>query len=246
MRSEDCDRIEPMLGAYALEALDLDEQTAVRAHLASCESCQAALEGYRAVADALLMAPTPLLPSPRLRSRLISRLDRARRSRGGLATPGYLPRLALAVGMAALLLVNLSLLWQVRSLRVEQARVAQDLQVDQTALSLASYPSTQVVLLEGESVGGTFLYEPERRFAVLHMWGLDPLESGQEYQAWLVRPDGSRVSGGVFAADPNSLFTSAVLNTPGPVGEFSGLGVTVEPAGGSLTPTGPRVLSADL
>jgi anti-sigma-K factor RskA len=148
--------------------------------------------------------------------------------------------------MAALLLVNLSRLRQVRSLRVEQARVAQDLQVDQTALSLASYPSTQVVLLEGESVGGTFLYEPERRFAVLHMWGLDPLESGQEYQAWLVRPDGSRVSGGVFAADPNSLFTSAVLNTPGPVGEFSGLGVTVEPAGGSLTPTGPRVLSADL
>jgi anti-sigma-K factor RskA len=101
------------------------------------------------------------------------------------------------------------------------------------------------VLLEGESVGGTFLYMPERRFAVLHMWGLDPLDAGEEYQAWFVRPDGSRVSGGIFAAEPESLFTSAVLTTPAPVGEFSGLGVTVEPAGGSLEPTGRRILSAD-
>jgi anti-sigma-K factor RskA len=147
--------------------------------------------------------------------------------------------------MAGLLVVNLFLLAQVRALRGEQERFARDLQVDRTALSLASYPTTQVVLLEGESVGGTFLYMPERRFAVLHMWGLDALDAGEEYQAWLVRPDGSRVSGGVFAADPGSLFTSAVLTTPAPVGEFSGLGVTVEPAGGSLEPTGPRILSAD-
>jgi anti-sigma-K factor RskA len=103
-----------------------------------------------------------------------------------------------------------------------------------------------VVLLEGESVGGTFLFDPDRRFAVLHMWGLDALDSSQEYQAWLVRPDGTRVSAGRFFADPDSWFTSAVLTSPGPVGEFSGLGVTIEPVGGSAQPTGPRVLSADL
>jgi len=241
MRSEDCSRIEPMLGAYALEALDAEERADVTAHLASCASCLAALEGYRAVAGALLAAPAPVVPSPRLRSRLLSRLGPARRP----ASPGVFSRLALTAAMAALLVVNLSLVWQVRTLRLEQEQLARDLQVDRTALSLASYPTTQVVLLEGESVGGTFLYMPERRFAVLHMWGLDPLDAGEEYQAWFVRPDGSRVSGGIFAAETESLFTSAVLTTPAPVGEFSSLGVTVEPAGGSLEPTGPRILSAD-
>jgi anti-sigma-K factor RskA len=246
MKSRECKLIEPLLGAYALEALDFEERAAVEAHLGTCESCNAALVKFQSVAAMLMMTPEPATPAPRLRARLISLLDSARRPRRETSLRAPWARFGLAAGLAALVLINLSLFWQVRSLHDEQARMGADLQVDQTALALASYPTTQVVLLQGEAVGGTFLFEPERRFAVLHMWGLDPLESGQSYQAWLVRADGSRVSAGLFSADPESIFTSAVLNSPAPVGEFTTLGVTIEPAGGSDEPTGQRVLSADL
>jgi anti-sigma-K factor RskA len=246
MKPKECKLIEPLLGAYALEALDFEERAAVEAHLATCESCRHALGKFQSVAAMLMMTPEPATPAPRVRARLLSRLDSARRPRRETFLRGLRPRFGLAAGLAALLLVNLALVWQVRALRDEQARMGADLQVDQTALALASYPTTQAVLLDGDAVGGTFLFEPDRRFAVLHMWGLDPLESHQSYQAWLVRPDGSRVSAGLFAADPGSIFTSAVLTSPVPVGEFSTLGVTIEPAGGSDEPTGLRVLSADL
>jgi anti-sigma-K factor RskA len=246
MKPKECRLIEPLLGAYALEALDFEERAAVESHLATCEYCSGALARFQSVAAMLMMTPEPATPAPRVRARLISVLDSGRRPRREPFLRGLWPRFGLAAGLAALILINLALFWQVRSVRDEQARMGADLQVDQTALALASYPTTQVVLLQGEAVGGTFLFEPERRFAVLHMWGLDPLESRQSYQAWLVRPDGSRVSAGLFSADPNSIFTSAVLSSPAPVGEFSTLGVTIEPAGGSEEPTGRRVLSADL
>jgi len=246
MRSEDRGHVRALLGAYAVEALDPDERASVEKHLAICDSCRAALGDYHEVAQALLAAPAPVLPSPRARARLIAGLGPVRRPGRSRARPSLLPRLGLAAGMAALLVVNLALVWEVRSLRSDQARILQDLQVDQTAISLASYPTAEVILLDGESVGGTFLYDPERRFAVVHMWGLDPLGSDQEYQAWLVRADGSRVSAGLFPADPDSWFTSAVLTSPVPVGEFAGVGVTIEPSGGSPQPTGPRVLNAEL
>jgi anti-sigma-K factor RskA len=246
MTPKDRGHVDSLLGAYALQALDPEEQATVDAHLAVCDTCRAALSGYRAVAQALLEAAAPLAPSPRARARLMARISRARRPGRALGTPISLPRWGLAAGIAAVLIVDLVLVWQVRLLRSDQARILQGMQVDQTAISLASYPTTEVVLLEGDAVGGTFLYEPERRFAVLHMWGLDPLDPGLDYQAWFVRPDGSRVSGGLFAADPHSVFTSAVLTSPDPVGEFTSVGVTVEPSGGSPQPTGPRVLSADL
>lgn len=246
MKSEARRHVEPLLGAYALEALDFEERAAVEGHLADCESCRRALEKFQAVATMLMLAPEPAAPSPRVRARLLSKIDASRRPRPFSFGRELWPRLGLAAGLAALLLINLALVGQVRALREEQARIGADLQVDQTALALASYPTTQVVLLDGEAVGGTLLFEPERRFAVLHMWGLDPLEARQSYQAWLVREDGSRVSAGLFAADPNSIFTSAVLTSPAPVGQFSSLGVTIEPAGGSAEPTGPRVLGAEL
>jgi anti-sigma-K factor RskA len=246
MKPEERRHVEPLLGAYALEALDFEERAAVEAHLARCASCRRALDKYQAVATMLMLAPEPAAPPARLRARLLERIDASRRPRRpSIPRPGW-PRLALAAGLAALVLINLVLVGEIRSLRDDQARIVADLQVDQTALALASYPTTQVVLLDGDAVGGTFLFEPDRRFAVLHMWGLDPLEARQSYQAWLMREDGTRVSAGLFAADPNSIFTSAVLTSPAPVGEFRSLGVTIEPAGGSAEPTGPRVLGADL
>jgi anti-sigma-K factor RskA len=73
---------------------------------------------------------------------------------------------------------------------------------------------------------------------------LPPLGEDQEYQAWLIR-DGERTSGAVFATDEFG-YRGVRLEAPRPLFEYDSVGITVEPAGGSQQPTGPRVLGGPL
>jgi anti-sigma-K factor RskA len=59
----------------------------------------------------------------------------------------------------------------------------------------------------------------------------------------LVR-DGEQVSGGTFEARNGKAWT--FVDSQQPIAAYSKLFVTVEPAGGSTTPAGSRVLSATL
>jgi anti-sigma-K factor RskA len=81
--------------------------------------------------------------------------------------------------------------------------------------------------------------------AVLNAWGLPEVGSAQVFQLWLIRPDGERVSAGLFVRDADAPFTRVLLDMSEPAKSFVGLGVTVEPLDGSPAPTGPRVLAAD-
>jgi anti-sigma-K factor RskA len=78
--------------------------------------------------------------------------------------------------------------------------------------------------------------------ATLRVSGLMPLDPTQQYQLWLVKPDGSRDSGAVFSVEEDG---SAVVHiTPTErFNQYQRLGVTIEPAGGSPGPTGPQVLA---
>ena len=48
--------------AYALDALDVEDATALEAHLQTCVSCRTELADYRAVSDNLLIALPPQTP----------------------------------------------------------------------------------------------------------------------------------------------------------------------------------------
>jgi anti-sigma-K factor RskA len=68
------------------------------------------------------------------------------------------------------------------------------------------------------------------------------LDEAHTYQVWLIQPDGHRTSGGLFHPEPGQPFVSVVIPSERPFSDFTGLGVTIEPAGGSPAPTGVRVL----
>ena len=55
-----CAEIQPLLAAYALEALEPEERLRVEAHLAGCAACRAALAEYQAVAEGLALAAPPV------------------------------------------------------------------------------------------------------------------------------------------------------------------------------------------
>jgi anti-sigma-K factor RskA len=77
------------------------------------------------------------------------------------------------------------------------------------------------------------------------MWHLPELANDQTYQAWLIQPDGSRVSAGGFLPQEEESYTTQPIYSKQDLSTFVGVGVTIEPAGGSEQPTGPRILKVD-
>ncbi|CAM3181977.1 anti-sigma factor [Prescottella defluvii] len=88
----------------------------------------------------------------------------------------------------------------------------------------------------------TTMYSQEANAAMLVMNGVTPPKPDTVYQMWLVRGD-ERVSAGTMGPDQVSPTTTAVLEG---IDGATQLGFTVEPAGGSTTPTGDMFASIPL
>lgn len=247
---------EQLLGAYALGALDHGELEALERHLEGCSSCQAQLGEYQQVADGLLHLTAVRMPGPALRARLAEvvaggRLPDARESseRAGhdrAAGRFRWPQAAWAGLGVVLVAVNLYLFAQLRTLSARTEELLSQQRANQTALAVMSYPNSRVANLEQDSLRGSFTYDDQIPLAVLNVWGLPLLPAEQSYQLWLIQDDGSRASGGLLSPTGDSEFVSLVVWSPVSFESVQGIGITVEPAGGSSEPSGPRVLGTDL
>jgi len=251
MSEERCSPYRENLAAYALGALDADEISALESHLKTCQDCRAALAEYQVVSEGLLLSIPPQAPPPGLRHKLAARLPSQRKQTPSLFANIFaqfsLGRIAAAVVVVVLLGLNVFSSVQIRNLQRGQAALAERLSTDQTALAMLAYPSTQALAVNADvqNLAGSMLVDREKRIAVLVLWNLPPLEAGQTYQAWLIDADEDRVSGGLFTPAVERGYTTVTIRSSVPIGEYKGLGVTVEPSGGSAGPTGPRVLAVD-
>lgn len=245
MSTNSCTPFLENIPAYALEALDVEEARALQAHLQTCESCRLELASFQKVSQNLLLAVPLQQPPPELRKRLQKRLPGSEKPRPQL--PRWSFRQArTAVLFAALLLLlvmNLSSLYQVQVLHRQQAVLSRQVADQQTALVLMAYPGTQSVEITSGDITGSLLVNKERKEAALLTWNLPDLEAGQTYQVWLIDSQDNRTSGGLF--QPGLPFTSVLISAPVELSNYVGIGVTIEPSGGSSQPTGDRVFRVD-
>lgn len=236
-----------LLVGYSLGALEAVDKRTVVAHLDGCTECRAIVMDYGQIVEGLGHVVSPV-PAPKgLRTRLAKRIA-PRRS--WLIFMTRLPKLrvsGLAVAISLILILfNVFFFLEFRSYVERQQTLVAQAQADRTALGLSVYPTVRSVIVRGEGGYGTFVYEPYLEVAVLYAWGLDPLPGDQTYQAWLLESGGQKISAGVFQAEPGAQFVRLIIHPPLPLVEYIRLGVTVEPGPGSLQPTGPQVLAADL
>lgn len=238
---------EALLGAHALGALSEGEARQVQAHLRECASCAAAFAEFEQIASGLLHAAAQVEPPARMRARLLAALEAERDDRPRPAAIGR-RRWGWAGAVAGLALVALNLVQLVRGadLQRQLQSMASQQRAGQAALALRSYPSSRVVEVQVQDIRGTFVYDPGFPLAVLYIWGLDDPAVDQAYQAWLISPAGERTDAGLLELPAEAGFASLVLRAPLPLQNYTGFGVTLEPAGGSPQPTGPRILGADL
>lgn len=232
--------------AYAIGALDADETTALESHLTTCASCRTELTEYRALGGSLLTAVAPKPPSPALRKRLQSRLPGAQKSiPTRLGFNWSFSQLATGAALVFLLAMNAYSILQMRTLQQEQVRLTRQIQTGQTVMSMLSYPATERLAIKSDSVVGSLLLDKERNVMTLIVWNMPPLDENKTYQIWLVSPQEERVSAGIFRPEGEKAYTTQIVFPEQNLNDFIGIGVTIEPTGGSDAPTGERVFKVD-
>lgn len=230
--------------AYVLGSLDADERQSLELHLKDCEWCQAELVSYRNVSENLLLAATPHDPPVALRKRIQARLPSAQKAnRRRFTWP--LSQFGIAAVITLLIVVNIFSFSQILLLRSQQNRLLHQVETSQIAMAMLSYPDTQTISLDGQGIVGTLLLDKNRNIALLTIWNLPQVQTDQTYQIWLIDPQGERTSAGVFQPESELPFTSASIYSHDELTDYVGLGVTIEPAGGSDEPTGERLFIVD-
>jgi len=228
------------LPAYALGVLDEPERQVVAKHLADCTACQAELSAYQAVIDRLPYAIPQRVPPNRIRSAILRQALPGRTARPAwqawLRQPLH-PALAL-IGLLVILALGAAnlVLWQ----QVQQSRAANPGPAMATYRTVPLSPHSAV----SQSATGLLVISTDGRDGILVVDGLAPLDATRQYQLWLEK-DGQRTNGGVFSVQPNGHATLQI-ESPLPLSAYQSFGVTIEPFGGSLGPTGDKVLGSGL
>jgi anti-sigma-K factor RskA len=230
--------------AYALGALEGEDAAALETHLRTCAACRDELTAYRAASDNLLMAFPPQKPSAALRKILQRKLPSTQKT-ARLRLNWSFSRVAVGIAIVLLLALNVFSISQVQALQRQQAQLIDQIQNGQMALTMLSYPHTQSFPIQHENVTGSLLLDREYNNAVLILRGLPPIPEGQTYQVWLISPDGDRTSAGLIRPPTNLPYLSAPLYSNQDLVNFVGVGMTVEPAGGSDSPTGRQIFRVD-
>lgn len=229
-----------LLPAFSLGSLDSDETSRVEEHLLSCLICRDESYAFQAVSAQLSLIVPSVAPPPDLKDRLMKRVQPARtQPRVSAQTPSrsWLQRLLPVWGFASLVLiialagVNL-FLWQTLNGR-EIFMAPGGMRAVPLRPPEAASRATGFVLVSADGDSGAVVVD-----------GLPPLDESQQYQLWLIR-NGERTSGAVFSTDEEN-YGGTRIRAPGSLLEYSAVGITIEPAGGSAQPTGVQVLGGPL
>ena len=259
-------RIEELLPAYALGALEGEELHELEEHLAGgCEECDRQLALWQGDLEELAAEVPPVEPSEITRARVLRLTGAASVAPMPAVAPRRTSSWRMAAAASALLALALwGLLGQVRmerevqrlesdrqrlrrqvevlsrqvgSMRTEVLQAKQDLQV------LAG-PGVQAVTLAGlgpaPGAKGRTYVNPSTHDALFYAFDLPALPADKTYQLWFIA-DGKPVPAGVFAVDPRGTASLRVQQVAD-VARIQAWAVTVEPRGGLPQPTGAMVL----
>ncbi|MFD9222736.1 anti-sigma factor domain-containing protein [Streptomyces sp. NPDC060064] len=229
-----------LTGAYVLHALAPDERAEFERHLEVCPACAQEVRELAATVGKLGLA-VAVTPPPALKQRVMRQVSAerqvppriSRRARPGGNRGRALSRFALAACLAAAAAFGGVAVWQ-----HQEAQDARDLaqrsqqQAEELASVLAAPDARVSAVKLKDGATGTVVVSRDRNKAAFLASDLPKPPQGKVYQLWF-SDSGKMRSAGLM--DPATT-TNAVL-MDGPVNTASGMGITVEPAGGSPQPT---------
>jgi anti-sigma-K factor RskA len=235
--------IHSLSGAYALDAVDDIERAAFERHLRECETCALEVLELRETVSRLSDS-VAVVPPPALRASVLQAVSRTPQVRPGRpernpAVSAKRWRRFAAVSVAAgVIAVGIGVgTWTVANRNVDDAReavAAADARAAEIERVLAAADAR---LFKGMGKdGGTVNVTVARSLdsAVAALEGLPDPGAGRIYQLWMI-PEGdpAAVARSVGQVPTAAEATAELVQ----VGDANRFGVTIEPEGGSLTPT---------
>lgn len=247
--------VENLTGAYVLHALDEDEATRFETHLGESEQTRAEVTELSDTAVLLGLAVEPVTPPASLKASIMAQLD---------STP-QLPREDVAVApvdarftgaaqakaqarwfsrpvtalVAAAAAVVLIVGGGVAVSSISNNMQYQQAQADQLAAINAASDSQRVISEVDGGGSATLVWSAELGSSVLMVDGFEALPADKVYELWYINSDGARPAGTFTVGESGS--TWRVLD--GTMGAGDAVGVTVEPVGGSESPTTVPIVS---
>ncbi|RPE36577.1 anti-sigma factor [Kitasatospora cineracea] len=238
-----------LTGAYAAHALDPEENDAFERHLEHCPSCAQETAEF-AAALARLGAAETAAPPPALKARVLAALPGVRQEAPRVDGPvpprtrparlrrrfaRRAPGLALAACLALALGAGALAVQQHREAERARDRVAALARQQESVTALLTAPDARTATAATGGGTATVVWSAARGRAGLLAAGLPAPGPGRTYQLWY-DDAGTMRPAGLLPAGTGTLLLS------GPLDGAAGVGVTLEPAGGSPHPTGAPVL----
>ncbi|WP_328722639.1 anti-sigma factor [Streptomyces sp. NBC_00247] len=231
-----------LTGAYALHALPEDERRAFERHLTECRACAQEVSELSATAARLALA-VAAAPPRGMREEVLRRIATVRQEGPGHGTPGRAARAsgvpgrwsryALAACLAAAAALGGIAVWQSQLARGAQQQADRAHRQSELLARVLSAPDARTVSgRPGAGARGTVVVSASVNRAVFLASGLARPPRGEVYQLWFADGGAMRPAG---LMDPDATDASVLLD--GPVDRATGIGITVEPAGGSARPT---------
>jgi len=229
------DQIHEMLPAYALGCLDEEEALLVSEHLGTCAKCNEQFLEYRSTVDAMAYGTPGIRPLDSLKQKLMRGIQptadipsviqpASKRWKWKSLWQGFSPAWAFA-SLALIISLSVTNFMQWHNTQTLQDGVAVDLLV----LKMKGTHRAP----KGD---GTFVISQGRKKGVLVASDLPVPDESRQYQLWM-KKDGQHVSGGVFSVTPTGYAVLEIQSTES-LSSFRSFEITLEPAGGSPTPTG--------
>ena len=208
--------IHDLSAAYALDALSAEERQEFEQHLAHCEECRETVAAFHDTAASLAHGVEAQQPPPELRARL---LEQARAERGNVVPfrPRWTVRATSAVAAVAAVAAIAFGIW---------------------AATLHNQLGDRPEAFRLEGANGQLVVTPERDAALI-VDDLAPAPTGKIYEAWVIEGETPEPAG-TFAGGGTQ--TAFALTRPVPEGAT--VAVTIEPEGGTESPTGDVQFSA--
>ncbi|GAA0571679.1 anti-sigma factor [Paractinoplanes ferrugineus] len=234
--------VHSLIGAYALDAVDDLERAAFERHLSECEDCRSETAELREIA-ARLADGAWSVPPPGLRDSVMTAIAHTRQlppaEPVAPVTAARPPRRMRLVAAAAVLAAAAAV--GVPVYAVQEHRISRERQVAEAARAgearvRAVLAAPDLVVREQRLNSGGRVTVASSRLSdagVIMLAATGAPAPGRVYQLWTIRA-GKPSSAGVLAIG-QSVIVQIVDGLPG----SSEVGVTVEPAPGSATPTTP-------
>jgi hypothetical protein len=249
-----------LTGSYALDAVQGEELAEFARHLNHCPSCTSEVRGLRETAARLALA-TAERPPPTMRGRVLTMAERTRQlppltderpARRGTSRQAprarrvWIPRFSVAVAalsVAAAVVFGVtqnSAQNQLNSIRSQLASA----EAHNHELSAVLAASDAHLVSSATSHGGgvTAVVSPGQGKLVVVTSGLPALPASKVYELWLLGPSVTKPAG--LLSGPQNGRTDPVV-AAGLVAGYK-LGITVEPAGGTLKPTAAPIVDMPL